>query len=66
MPIESFKMYIYDRWGRLIFYTEDPYFKWDGKYKGKKVPTCTLSYRIDVKMEFETAKLLKGHINIVR
>ena len=66
MPIEYFKMYVYDRWGRLIFETDDPYFKWDGTYKGKKLPTCTLSYRIDMKMEFEGKKLLKGHINIVR
>ncbi|MCQ2286415.1 MAG: choice-of-anchor L domain-containing protein [Bacteroidales bacterium] len=66
MPFETFAIYIYDRWGRLIYTSDDPYFKWDGTYKGKKLQMCTLSYRIDYKMQFETAQQLKGHINIIR
>ncbi len=66
MPFESFVIYIYDRWGRMIFTSDDPYFKWDGTYKGKKIQTCTLSYRIDYKMQYETAAQMKGHINIIR
>ncbi len=33
--INNFKMYIYDRWGLLIFYTEDINKGWDGTYQAK-------------------------------
>ena len=33
--IATFKMYIFDRWGLLIFYSEDITKGWDGTYQGK-------------------------------
>ena len=29
--IKSIDLYVYNRWGQLMFETKDPYFKWDGK-----------------------------------
>ncbi len=31
--IKDFKMYIFDRWGLQIFYSDDLYKGWDGRYK---------------------------------
>ena len=31
--LEDFEIYIYDRWGEVVFHSNDPYFVWDGSYK---------------------------------
>ena len=33
--VSEFEIFIYDRWGMLVFHSTDPHFKWDGKHKGK-------------------------------
>ena len=35
--ISNYLLQIYNRYGELIFYTRDPYKKWDGLYKGKQL-----------------------------
>ncbi|MCD4773116.1 MAG: gliding motility-associated C-terminal domain-containing protein [Bacteroidales bacterium] len=44
--IEYFKMLIYNRWGALIFQSNDISHGWDGKYKGKLCPQGTYIYKI--------------------
>jgi len=34
MDLDDFEMYIYDRWGKLIFLTKDINYLWDGKVMG--------------------------------
>ena len=31
--VKDFQMYIYDRWGRLVFHTDNPLMQWDGNTK---------------------------------
>lgn len=33
--VSRFQLRIYDRWGKLVFYTEDPFAKWNGQVNGK-------------------------------
>jgi gliding motility-associated-like protein len=35
--ISNYLLHIYNRYGELIFYTRDPYKKWNGLYKGKQL-----------------------------
>ena len=35
--ISNYLLQIYNRYGELIFYTRDPFKKWDGLYKGKQL-----------------------------
>lgn len=42
--IETFKMEIYNRWGVLVFSTEDITFGWDGYYNGKLMDQSTYVY----------------------
>lgn len=37
---------IYNRWGELIYTTQDPAFKWNGKYLDKECPTDYYMYKI--------------------
>ena len=45
--IASFQMYIYNRWGILVFESHDITRGWDGTYKGKQAPAGTYVYRVD-------------------
>ncbi len=40
------KFYVYNRWGQLVFYTENAGDCWDGKYKGKPAETGNYVYHI--------------------
>lgn len=42
--ISSFKMYIFDRWGQLVFTTDNVSKGWDGKLNGEPCPAGTYSY----------------------
>ncbi len=37
---------IYNRWGEMIYSTQDPTFKWNGKYMDKECPTDFYMYKI--------------------
>jgi gliding motility-associated-like protein len=38
VSVQSFSMQIYSKWGQLIFSSNDISKKWDGTFKGKKMP----------------------------
>mgnify|MGYP001451748664 CR=1 FL=1 len=38
---------IFDRWGNRVFYTTDPFAKWDGTYNGELINPGVLLYRIN-------------------
>lgn len=37
--IYHIKFIIFDRWGEILFETENPFFAWDGKYRDAALPT---------------------------
>jgi gliding motility-associated-like protein len=41
---KSFKLSIFNRWGQLLFETDDPSNGWDGTYKGQESPVGTYVY----------------------
>lgn len=63
--VQSFAIYIYDRWGKLVFFSEDPLFRWDGKVNGKPTHQNVFSYRIDIKTYYQEAKQYKGSITVL-
>lgn len=64
--IVEFKCAIFDRWGVKMFDFNDPSIGWDGKYKGKYVPSGVYYYVIQAKGSDNKDYKLKGHINILR
>lgn len=48
--VETFEIRIFDRWGRLVFQSDNPHFRWDGREKGKLMINTTYAYYI--KMSF--------------
>ncbi|MDR2979417.1 MAG: gliding motility-associated C-terminal domain-containing protein [Bacteroidales bacterium] len=58
--VASAKICIYNRYGELIFYSEDPYFKWDGTHRNKPCPVGTYSYGIHVVAKLGKSYYFKG------
>ncbi len=66
-PVSGYQINIYDRWGRLIFTSQDAAEKWDGSLDG--VPLEVGSYMYFVQFESGTARekhTEKGDITLVR
>jgi len=68
--ITKFEMIIFNRWGQLIFMTDDIEKGWDGTYNGAKSPIGVyfwcISYNKDVGGNFYTLDKLRGSVNLLR
>jgi len=63
--ISNYLLHTYNRYGELIFYTRDPYKKWDGLYKGKQLSgnyvwVASFMYKGNIKREE------RGSVMIIR
>ena len=63
--IVEFELFIFDRWGALVFFTIDPAFIWDGKVGGKVASNSTFSYRMKVRFDKTKTKQIHGSINVL-
>lgn len=69
--IKEIDLYVYDRWGNLVYKTKDPYFKWDGVsiQSGKTVSEGTFFYICDVyepRVAGAKKRNLKGYVEVVK
>ncbi|MDN5200497.1 PKD domain-containing protein [Fulvivirgaceae bacterium BMA10] len=44
--VTDFEIFIYNRWGELVYQSADKNFRWDGSFNGKPAPTGTYAYVI--------------------
>ena len=61
----NYKLSIYNRWGQRIFYTEDIYAGWDGKFNGVDQNIGTYFYMITYTLEGKSG-MLKGDLTLVK
>jgi gliding motility-associated-like protein len=57
---------IFDRWGELIFSTENLDEGWDGTYQGDLVKMDVYVYRVDVTFYNGIEKTIIGNVNVLR
>ncbi len=63
----DFNMKIYNRWGEIIFESNDASVGWDGTYGGKIVQDGTYSWKIEFKtLSTDERIMITGHVNIIR
>lgn len=63
----NFRMTIYNRWGEVIYYTEDPKQPWDGYYGGELMPVGVYPWVIDFQdLNGVQQPTLEGSVTIVR
>jgi hypothetical protein len=66
--VETFEMYVYDRWGRLVFQSASPYEHWDGSFRngGELLPLGVFTYVARVKEYMEVPLILTGTVHLLR
>jgi len=63
---DKFKITVYNRWGQLVFDSDDFHYKWDGKNKeGKLMPDGVYFYTIEGNFRNESFSY-KGSVQILR
>jgi len=65
----NFQLEIYNRWGELIFVSNDPEIGWDGSVgsKGEKATVGTYTYKLNyILKNQDKPKSTSGHINLIR
>jgi gliding motility-associated-like protein len=63
---DFYSMFVYDRWGELIFYSEDADHHWDGTYKGEQAQMGTYAYRFYLLDWQGHDHEYKGHVTLHR
>lgn len=64
--IVEFEMLIYNRWGELIFTSENINTQWDGTYQGAESPQGVYVYMINVKSISGRTYNFTGHFTLIR
>ena len=57
---------IYNRWGELIYFSNDYLQGWDGKQSGKLLPQDVYHYVLDVEFSDGNKTIKKGDITLLR
>lgn len=66
LGIKDFQMDIFDRWGNLVFHTDEIKNHWDGTYKGRMVQEDVYVYKINLTDIFFSPHKYIGKITVVR
>ncbi len=64
--IDRFRMYIFNRWGELIFKSDEPSIKWDGTYKGDQAPSGVYTYVFEITETLREQYILKGTVHLLK
>jgi gliding motility-associated-like protein len=64
--LKSFNMYIFDRWGLMLYHTDDLFKGWDGTYGGKVCQTDTYVYLIDILDNNSEKHSYIGKVTLIR
>ncbi|GAA4456492.1 T9SS C-terminal target domain-containing protein [Nibrella saemangeumensis] len=67
--ITDFDLKIFNRWGEVIFHSDDPEKRWDGTYRGALYPSMLYAYVISFKSQYfpERPKEVKrGSVLLIR
>lgn len=67
VDLELYVLRIYDRWGRLLFETIDPWEGWDGTVGGQEMPDGVYVYQADVVDAIKRDRYeFRGHFTLFR
>lgn len=67
--VQKIEVVIYNRWGQVIYSSNDIEMKWDGTFKGQSVPSGNYPYSIAFTTTFEGElfqNVMRGKVHVVR
>ncbi|MCB0480627.1 MAG: PKD domain-containing protein [Flavobacteriales bacterium] len=62
---EEYELMIFDRWGEMIFKSNDPKYGWDGYYKGELSPQDVYLWKLHVVFTDGLEKTMMGDITLL-
>ncbi len=63
----DWNMTIYNRWGEIIFESNNDAVGWDGTYNGEIVQQGSYTYKIEFGLEYTDAReVITGHVNLIK
>lgn len=62
----KFSLTVFNRWGGIVFHTDDPEMYWDGNYKGKPCPEGTYCYTFRYQIGQGEENVKQGCIQLLR
>lgn len=62
----AFKLEVFNRFGEIVFTTDDPQKGWDGIYKGIKLPTASFVWQCTFQFPGQLKKYKKGNVVMIR
>lgn len=64
--IESMDWKIYNRWGQVVFRSNNPYYGWDGNWKGVPQPMGVYTYTLEATLSDGKKTTRTGDITLIR
>jgi gliding motility-associated-like protein len=64
--VEFFQMDVYDRWGKLLFRSNDVHVGWDGTENGVVTPEGVYVYKVEVRGYEGTVMKKEGSVTLIR
>lgn len=65
--LTNYTIEIYNRWGQMVFKSNDMSVKWDGNFRNKKAPAGTYVYKVNsVDFGSEIRLIKSGSVSLVR
>lgn len=67
--INTFEIFIYNRWGQIVFNSKDPNFRWDGTFQNQPAPPTTYAYKMifTSTVEPDIAEIIQyGSVTLIR
>lgn len=64
--IKTASLKVFNRWGELVFESNNQFSGWDGTYKGQPAPTSVYTYVAEITYLNNTATDRKGTVNLIR
>ena len=63
----DFDLFVFNRWGEVVWESHDASVGWDGTFNGKLVPSGSYTWKIEFKTEHtDERKMHTGHLNVLR
>ena len=64
--IEKMVFRIFDRWGEMVFESNDPSIGWDGTFKGRKLDPDVYDFYLDVTCIGGLKSIIKGNVTLMK
>lgn len=64
--IDSYSLYVFDRWGNKVFETSELYKGWDGTFRGDMVQEDVYVWKLELRTTEGTKKRAHGSVSVLR